>query len=329
MPIPTDKHNYAKAITDFPKFTIQGVELAKKIEIDGDFKNAAICGMGASSMAAELIRTVAAGAKPIWGVRQYFLPREATKETLVIASSYSGNTEETLACYGNAREEGMTIIGATRGGKLKKMCQQDETPLIEYPTMWEGFQPRWAFGLSFATLATILGKANIIDDLSDKIITAANSLDPGSFMEQGKNIADQIYGMEPAIYGPQSLPHLARIWQIDLNEDAKVPASWNYFPEVNHYELTGYTQETGNRIAVMLKDPEDNPRIHERMEKTAAILSDKNVKTVFVELPKGDDLARIFGGTIIGMWTAYHLAKKAGIDPAPTEMVEKFKKMLS
>jgi len=329
MTFPEDKHNYAKAITDFPKFTIAGVELAKKIEVTGDFRSGAICGMGASSMAAELISTVASGSKPILGVRQYFLPREATKETIVIASSYSGNTEETLACYGHAREEGMTIVGASRGGELKEKCQKDGVPFVEYPEMWEGFQPRWAFGLSFGALTTVLGKAKVIDDLSDKIIAAANNIDPGTFREQGKTVADQVYGMEPAIYGPQTLPYLARIWQIDINEDAKVPASWNYFPEVNHYELTGYTQETGNRIAVMLKDPEDNPRIHERMEKTAAILSDKNVKTVFVELPQGDDLTRIFGSTIIGMWAAYHLAQLHQVDPAPTEMVEKFKKMLS
>lgn len=329
MTFEQDKHNYAKAINEFPNQVTQGIELAKAAKVEKDFESALICGMGASSMATEIIAEVMNSTKPIIGVRKYYLPAQADQKTLVIASSYSGNTEETLACLGNALEEKMSVIGLSTNGKLQEICEKEEIPLVTYPKMEEGFQPRWAFGYSFAAIMTVLGNCQIIPDMTAELKKAARQIDIEDLRIEGQKIAKQIGDKEPAIYGPQTLSHLARVWQISFNEDAKIPASWNSFPEANHYETTGYTQTDGNRVAIMINDPADNPRIKERMEITAKLLQGKNVETIFTNLPEGGNIYRLLSGIVLGMWVSYHLAKAKEIDPAPTVMVEKLKTMLS
>ncbi len=329
MPEDFDKHNYRKAIDNFPKFVKQGIDLARNTKVEGDFDRAVICGMGASSMAAELISTISENDKYIFAARSYKLPREVNESTLVIISSFSGNTEETLSCYDETIKRGLKIIGVYKGGKLQEKCEADNVTHLNYPEMWSGFQPRWGFGLSFATLTTILENCGVVDGLTKKLETAANKLEKETASSVGEKTAQALFKKEPAIYGPLDLAYLARIWQINLNEDAKVPASWNNFPEANHYETTGYTQTDGNRVAVMLRDPEDHPRIAERMKITVELLLEKHVSSVIIDLPKGDKVYRLLTGILLSMNTCYYLAKLYKIDPAPTEMVEKLKGMLS
>lgn len=333
MSFPEDKSNYEQAILEFPEQFDKGIELARDVKIDGTFSSAAICGMGASSMAAELLSEVASGTKPIRGVRQYYLPREIIEDTLIITSSYSGNTEETLVCYDIAKQQNLKMIGVSQNGKLLEKCQEDSTPFVKYPDMPTGFQPRWAFGLSFATLGRLLENHDIMPGFTEELASGTSSLKMDETRKQGEKNAEKLYKKEPAIYGPQKFAYLARLWQIDLNEDAKVPASWNSFPEANHYETTGYTQGFGNRIAVMIRDVDDSSHIPERMEITAKLLKEKGVDTVFVDIRSGQGndgtIAAILQGTLLCMWTCYYLAKMYKIDPAPTEMVEKLKKRLS
>lgn len=336
MSFPEDKNNYEKVIKEFPEQLQQGIDLAANTKISGEFSAAAICGMGASSMATELLSAALPGPQPLWAVRGYDLTREITKDTLIIVSSYSGNTEETLACYKTARQKKLPLIGVTRGGRLGELCRQDSIPLVEYPEPTAGFQPRWGFGLSFAVLGKILENHAIFPGFTAALQKATPTITDkvdGELRTTGETIATALFEKEPAVYSSQKLSHLARIWQIDLNEDAKIPASWNYFPEANHYETTGYSRTSGNRVAVMLRDPDDRPRIKERMEITARLLEEKGVATVFADIPSGHNLETMIGailsGKILSMWTCYYLAKMYKIDPAPTEMVEKLKKMLS
>jgi glucose/mannose-6-phosphate isomerase len=335
MSFSEDKSNYEKVILEFPRQLQQGIDLVGETKIEGIFSAVAVCGMGASSMATELLSAVVPGTQPLWAVRQYNLPREITDRTLVIASSYSGNTEETIACYEDAKQKQLALIGVTRGGRLGELCRRDRIPMIEYPEPTVGFQPRWGFGLSFAVLGKILENHDILPGFTaalQKITPALTAKVSKELRTNGEAIAKALFKKVPAVYSSQKLSHLARIWQIDINEDAKTPASWNYFPEANHYETTGYSQNSDNRVAVMLRDSDDHPRIKQRMEITARLLQEKGIATVFADIPSGHSpdtlISAILSGKILSMWTCYYLAKMSKIDPAPTEMVEKLKKML-
>jgi glucose/mannose-6-phosphate isomerase len=326
--LPYDKHHYEKAILSFPQQLLQGMELAQAIKVDGHFTSAAICGMGASSLAVELIDALSDTNFPLYAARGYHLPRPTNEQTLVILSSFSGNTEETLSCFAEAKERRLKIVGLSKDGQLEKDCNENKIPFVKYPEQWEGFQPRWGIGYSIAALATILENGGLLKNVVAKIKNSAEQLQPETWRATGKQLAQKLFNKEPAIYGPAKLAYLARFWQMNFNEDAKVPAAWNYFSEVNHYETTGYTQGSTNRVVVILRDPDEHPQIIKRQAITAQLLQEKGVPVEFVDLPHGDTATRLFSGIVISMWTALYLSDLYKIDPAPTEMVEKLKKML-
>lgn len=328
MPLSNDKHNYEKAILAFPDQLAAGIKLAQSVKAEGKFTSAAICGMGASSMAVELIDALAETTFPLYPVRGYKLPRTVNEKTLVILSSFSGNTEETLSCLAEAQERQLKTIGLSKGGQLGKLCAENKIPFVKYPEQWEGFQPRWGMGYSLAALVTVLQNCGLLKDVVSQIQAAAKKLQPETWRVTGEGLADKLFKKEPAIYGPARLGYLARFWQMNFNEDAKAPAAWNYFPEVNHYETTGYTQGSANRAIVIIRDPEEQAQINKRQEITARLLKEKNVPVEFINLPPGNLAFRLLSGLVMSMWTALYLSDLYQIDPAPTEMVEKLKKML-
>lgn len=326
--LPQDKHHYAKAILNFPQQLIQGIELAKATKVDDNFTSAAICGMGSSSVAVELLEALADTHFPFFPARGYYLPRPANEKTLVLLSSFSGNTEETLSCFAEAKKRHLKMIGLSKNGQLEKLCAENKIPFVKYPEQWEGFQPRWGIGYSIAALATILQNCGLLKGVVSKIKAAAEKLQPETWRVTGEKLAHKLFKKEPAIYGPAKLGYLARFWQMNFNEDAKTTAAWNYFPEVNHYETTGYTQGAKNRAVVIIRDPAEPPRLNKRQEITAQLLREKDVPVEFIDLPSGNIAWRLISGIVISMWTALYLSDLYQIDPAPTEMVEKLKKLL-
>ncbi len=323
-----DTHHYEKAILGFPQQLLAGIELASAVKTEGNFTGAAICGMGASSLAVEMLDALSDTNFPLYAARGYILPRTTDAKTLIILSSFSGNTEETLSCFERAKERRLKMIGLSKNGQLEKSCRQNNIPFVKYPEQWEGFQPRWGVGYSLSALATVLQNCGLLQNVVAKIKTAAEQLQPETLRAAGQQLAQKLLNKEPAIYGPAHLGYLARIWQMNLNEDAKIPAAWNSFPEVNHYETTGYTQGAKNRAVVIIRDPEEQASIAKRQEITAQLLKEKQVPVEFIDLPRGDLALRLLSGIVLSMWTALYLSDLYKIDPAPTEMVEKLKKLL-
>lgn len=328
--LPQDKHHYEKAILTFPYQLVAGIKLAQDVKVDGDFSSAAICGMGASSLATEFIDALADTAFPFYPARGYFLPRSTTEQTLVIISSFSGNTEETLSCFAEAQVRKLKIIGLSKNGQLEKLCTKNKAPFVKYPEQLAGFQPRWGTGYSLAALTTVLQNCGLLENIVSQLKIAGEKLRPETWRAIGERLANKLIHKEPVIYGPARLGYLARFWQMNFNEDAKVNAAWNYFPEVNHYETTGYTQGADHRLVIMIRDPMDSDRIKQRQQITTQLLLEKEVPVEFVDLPQSDNAAfRLLSGLVISMWTSLYLSDLYHLDPAPTEMVEKLKKLLA
>ena len=171
----------------------------------------------------------------------------------------------------------------------------------------------------------------MIEDKRQEFEEAAEKMksSDSEFEELGKKIAEEVAGKTPVVYSSTRFKSLAMIWKIMFNENAKTPAFWNFFPELNHNEMIGYTKQQGKFQLVVLKDSSDDPRNLKRLEKTTEILKKYGLDSTIVDIPKDGMLFRIFATLQIGCWASYYLALKYEIDPTPVDMVEELKVLLT
>jgi len=147
--------------------------------------------------------------------------------------------------------------------------------------------------------------------------------------ETGRTIAQKLTGKTPIIYSSAKFAALALIWKIKINENAKTPAFYNFYPELNHNEMVGWTLPQGKFHIITLLDPNDHPQNIKRMKITAELLKKKGTKTTLVEMEKSFVLNTIFNTLLLGDWVSYHLALEYGQDPTPVDIVEDLKKKLA
>ena len=322
-----DKSNMRKVIMDFPKQFSVGLEMAKDVKVVGDFNQLIFCGMGGSALPAVILKMLRGFYE--WPLaikihRSYNLPARVSPRALVFAVSFSGNTEETISSYEEAKKRNLSVIGITTGEKLAELCKKDKVPLIKLPT--EKIQPRSAVGYLFASIVKVLSNSDITKDLDKDISTISKTLQSRTLEKQGKELAQKIKGRIPIIYASDKYKELAQIWKINFNESSKSPAFWNYFPELNHNEMEGMAPIFH---VLILKDDEDHPRIKRRMDVTAKLLKEKGLKVETINFPKIKNLlVKIFSNYTLSQWTSYYLALEYETDPSPVKTVEEFKKRL-
>jgi len=323
-----DKLNMRQVIIDSPKQFVEALEFAKGIEVGGEFKNIVICGVGGSALPANLLITYLNQelAIPIYVHRSYGLPAQADKNSLVISISYSGNTEEAVSSLEEAIKRNLKAAAITTGGRLKELAVANNLPLVLVPAT--GIQPRCATGYLFTSLVKILSNSGVIPDKSQEFLELANALKPLELETQSKDLAKKLMGKIPLIYASDKFKALARIWKIKFNENSKVHAFWNYFPELNHNEMVGYTNLQGKFHVIILGDKDDHPRILKRMEITSGLMKSKGAEVTTIDIPQGKLLFKIFSTLILGDWVSYYLALEYVVDPTPVVMVEDLKKQL-
>ena len=328
-----DQSHLREVILTFPEQFAKGFALAENIQLNKDFSYVTASGMGGSSLPIDIIQayldeTPEALLKKlfIFQNRTYKLPKEADKQSLNLFISYSGNTEETLSALSEAIEKGLPAIGLATGGKLVEICQKNNLPYVLIPS---GLQPRYATGYFFGALLSILHRSGFIKDLKSIILSEAEKLKslPAKLEEQGEEIGKSLKGKTPVIYASDRFRALAMILKIKLNENAKTPAFWNYFPELNHNEMVGFSLPQADFKILMLKD-EGHPQIKKRMDITAELFKEKGIDTIFIEIERASYFQSLFGGLILGDWISYYLSLAYDQDPTPVKMVEDLKKRL-
>lgn len=296
----------------------------------GDFDHVILCGMGGSHLPADLIKTIKPGVE-IYVHKDYDLPpydKDFLKSGLLIASSYSGNTEEVISFYEKAQENEYKVAVISTGGKLIEMAQADEMPYVEIPDT--GIQPRLALGYSMIALLEIMGDQEMIEEL--RLLN--DLLNPESLRLKGEKIAKDINGKVRVVYSSNPNMHIAYNWKIKLNETGKAPAYYNFFPELNHNEMQGFdfegdTEHFKDKFHVIfLHDKNDNIRIQERMKITEEIYKEKGIDTTNLELEGKTRAERVFNALILADWISFYLAEMHGIDPESVPMIEDFKKRL-
>jgi len=335
-----DKSNMRQVILDFPKqFKVgfgAGAKIKNQISKIKNINNVIVCGMGGSALPGELLKLICTNYLKTTkaGVhihRNYGLPyyiksqKLKVKSQLIVCISYSGNTEETLSSYREAIKMGLPIVSIASGGKLLELSKKYKSPVVIIPG---GIQPRSALGYQFAALIKILENLKIIKNIEKEILNAAENFAPKKLDGQGKNLAKKLLDKIPVVYSSQRYKALAYIWKIKFNENTKIPAFWNYFPELNHNEMVGYANASKLLHVLILRDKNDYPRNLKRMGLTAELLKNRGLKVEFIEIVGKSIWEKILNNLILADWVSYYMAIFEGVDPTPVAMVEEFKKKL-
>jgi len=333
-----DKTDVAKTIKAAPDQLVEGPELSKNVKLDKKFDSIVLSGMGGSALVGELLQIYfqpldnsRQSSVKIYINRSYNLPSESyAPNCLNIISSYSGNTEETLSCFNEVLKNNLDCLGMASGGKVAEICQEKKLNFIQLPKPNPDFQPRFATGYSFAALLNLIAKngsimlnTNVFQQTADKIKSNLQALE-----NLGREVAKEVQGKTPVVYAPINFRGLAMIWKIMFNENAKTPAFWNYFPELSHNEMVGFTKPQGSFHFIMFQDKNGHPQNLKRLEITVKLFKEYGIDSTIIDIPEGDMLYRIFSMLQVGSFASYYLALSYNVDPNPVEMVEKLKKML-
>lgn len=327
-----------QAILDFPQQFKKGLKAAQEVEVEKEVSSVVICGMGGSALPANLLLTTYPELKtPIYISRNYDLPR-TDPDTLVICISYSGNTEETISSYNKARNKNLEPLAITTDGTLKQLAERSDLPVAVIPEnspagrASSSIQPRQAVGYQYSALLKILSNCGVISDPESELLQAADNLKPEQLEDQGQQLADQLANKLPIIYASDSFKALARIWKIKFNENAKSLAFWNYFPELNHNEMTGFEQAAKQldpeQLQILMLNHQENPKTLKRMELTKELLQERGISVNEIKIEGSSVLEKTFNSLLLSDWTTLHLAQRYGIDPEPVPIIEDFKDQL-
>lgn len=288
-------------------------------------RGVAICGMGGSAIGADLAAAAIGtrAAAPITTIRGYELPEWAARDTLVVCSSYSGNTEETLACFEQAGQMGSQRVVVTTGGELAESARRaGGVPVIGVPS---GMQPRAAVVYGTITSLLCAELAGAAPSLRSEIDEAAAvARDIVGEHDEARQIAGAIGDRIPVVYGGPMTTAAARRWRGQFNENSKIPAFFGDLPEAHHNEVVGWHHSGGKLAAVLLEDD----RIARRFDVTEDVMRDAGLEAIRVR-PRGrSPLARLMSLVLVGDLVSVYLAVLHGTDPTPVEEIEGLKHRL-
>jgi glucose/mannose-6-phosphate isomerase len=296
-----------------------------------------VSGMGGSSIGGGLASAVLGdrASRPIALARDYGLPSWTTPDTTVLCSSYSGNTEETLAAYDAAQALGAHTVVATTGGKLAEQARADDVPVIPIPG---GFQPRAAVAYSLVIALEVAGLCGAGERLHAEVDVAAAHAEElvqrwgpdGDEDSLAKTLARGLDGTVPQIAGADLTTPVAYRWKTQINENAKLPAFASELPELDHNEIAGWdgARPLGPFSAVFLDDSDLHPRVRQRFELTRGLIASRGAPTFRIDSIGETRLDRLVSMVLLGDLVSLYLAVLRGVDPAPVEAIESLKAAL-
>jgi len=338
-----DRSQMFSLIKNFPQQFEQAREIAQAHDLpapDAPFEHIAFTGMGGSAIGGDLLANLLTATLtiPTYVNRSYSLPNFISKSSLVVASSYSGNTEETLTALTSVIERKPYVLCISSDGKLEQLANEHGFAFIKVPG---GQPPRTALGYSFVPMLTAFEKLGIIahqDDVFKETLALLKNMSAEySNFEAPQNkavqLAQTLVEKTPIIYGADE-PNAAlpTRWRNQMSENAKMLAFGNLLPEMNHNEIVGWASPTAilDRVhVILLQDDQNNQRIKIRFEATKEILIKNNIP--FTELyAQGDSkMARTFSLIYFADFVSFYLALLNGVDPTPIENIDYLKNKLA
>jgi glucose/mannose-6-phosphate isomerase len=302
------------------------VETARLEEVEA--AGLMVCGMGGSAIGGDLAASVIGDrlTKPLIVIRGYELPSWATPEWAVLCSSYSGNTEETLACFEAAEALGAQRFVLSTGGKLVEQAREADVPVVAPPGI---YQPRVAVAYMFVAAAEVAALAGVAPRIRTEIDTAAAFLEAqrDDLRARAAEIAATLGSAPAVIYGSDLTTSVAHRWKTQINENAKLPAFCSELPEADHNEICGWStgSDAEAMAAVFLEDCDQHPRERQRFELTAAGVADAAAAVVCLETVGETRVERLLWATLLGDLVSLEIARQRGVDPGSIEAIDKLK----
>jgi glucose/mannose-6-phosphate isomerase len=295
---------------------------------DGEATGLAVCGMGGSGVGGLLARAAFGDelSLPLLVVRDYELPPWTPPTHAVLCVSYSGDTEETLACFEAADAVGARRIAATTGGALAEAARAADVPVIGIPS---GLQPRAAVGYMFTIAAEVAALVGVGPGLRTQIDSSAAHLESGrdSLVARAAEIAERLHGTVPTFYGCDLTSAVAYRWKTEVNENAKQHAFAHELPELDHNEIVAWGDADGPGAfsVVFLEDRDQHPRERERAALTAKLIEPQADAVIRVETEGETRTERLLWAVMLGDLVSLQLAALRGVDPTPVDMIERLK----
>jgi glucose/mannose-6-phosphate isomerase len=297
-----------------------------------------VAGMGGSAIGGALARAALGdhASRPIFVTRAYGIPTWTTPDTMVLCASYSGNTEETLACYESAGALGAKRTVVTTGGRLAEMARADGVPVIPLPG---GFQPRAAVAYMIVAALEVAALCGAGPRLTSEIDVAASHTEqlvaewgPDAPEDSlAKETARGLLGTTPVIAGAGLTSPIAYRWKTQINENSKQPCFWNELPELDHNEIAGWegAGALGRFSAIFLDDSDAHPRVKERMDLTERLIAGNAAASFRLETRGQTAIERVISLVLLGDLVSIYLAALRGVDPGPVQLIEDLKAALA
>ena len=302
------------------------------------FERVVIAGMGGSAIGGDLAKSFLGerATAPIVSCRDYALPKNVARGALFVASSYSGNTGETLAAYDAARGVASAMVAVTSGGELAARCQRDGVPCCIIPG---GMPPRAAIGFSLLPMLHVLraaGAAAFDDTEYEEALRVARERCAEYAPTRDGNaaiaLANLLHAKTAFVYAaPSLLEGVARRWSCQFNENSKTLAHFAFFPELNHNEIVGW--EVGDMAAkaviLSLEDSDDHPMTRRHTAVGLSLMKPFACAIQRFEAPAGGRLSRMLATMLLGDFASVYLAYLNGVDPTPVKKIDALKKEMS
>ncbi len=337
-----DPKGMFEAIQQFPAHFREGwvraADLQPRHRAD-DLSQVVLVGMGGSAIGGDLVRTYARdrATVPFSVIRDYQLPASVGEGTLVIASSYSGGTEETLSAYEDAIARGAAVYVVTSGGELRDLAGQNDLPHVVIPG---GMQPRAALGYSLGAVLRIADKLGLCDVHEDEFAEALEVMQArvealaDTEANEALELARILEGKIPIVYtGPGLMEAVGVRWRNQIHENAKQLAFGNAFAELNHNEIMGWERapEAVRKLLhiIVLRDVGDHEQVQKRIDVTRDLLG--GLAAGWTEFtPEGEGrLARMLSMIQLGDFVSFYLAMLVGVNPTPVETIQQLKRTLA
>jgi glucose/mannose-6-phosphate isomerase len=339
-----DSHGLYGRIAGLPAQIEEAWAAARALALPERYREAeriAVLGMGGSGIGGLLLQALAAATAaraPVAVVRGYAPPAFIDGRTLVLASSNSGNTEETLAAFGAAAAAGAMCVVVTTGGRLIEMARERGVPALRFD--WDG-EPRSALGWSSATLMAICDGLGLVPGLAPQLRPALDATraqqttlarDVPETSNPAKQLARRLHGRLPVYVGAEALAPVAYRWRTQTNENAKSWAIADELPEMNHTAHAGYGLPAAVAPylhAVLLRHASMHPRIRLRVDATADVLRASGIDAEIVEVGGAGPLVQMLAAIHLGDFTTYYLGLLNGVEPAPIVALQELKALLA
>ena len=335
-----DRQNMLAEIDNLPDQLQSAWHLGESLPLPNTtgIQRVVIAGMGGSAIGADLLAAFAleACSAPIVVHRDYGLPGFARgSQTLAIASSHSGNTEEMLDAFETASRNSCTMVAICTGGELARRAGARGLPVWTFD---HSGQPRAAVGFSFGLLLALFARMDLIPDPSAQLADAVEAMkrmqerlrpETPAVKNPAKRYAGQLMGRWVTVMGAGILAPVARRWKTQINEIAKAGANFEFLPEADHNTLAGTMQPdevlNPHTLTMFLRSPSDHPRNRLRSDLTRKAFMLEGLNTDFIDGHGRTPLARMWTLILFGDYMAYYLAMAYGVDPTPIAALDNFK----